>query len=141
MAEPKKSAGKAAPDKGAAARAEIDDSDQDQAAGEAAEDQSPQAEDQAEGTREFEWGELKLTIPKLMPFSTLFDMVESEASSNQVSELIVNLRTLRSIVGTDQFMLIRNTIGDSAAEVISLVNALLATYGLTMGESEVSPGS
>jgi hypothetical protein len=108
---------KAAPDKGAAARAEV------------------------AGEKTFEYEGLKLTLPAEFPTEVLFDMVEVESANTFVDQMIVSLRILRSIVGQDQFIEIRNVLGRDVTKTLDLMERVLELYGLTMGESAASPES
>ena len=87
---------------------------------------------------------LTLRLPTEFPEEIFFDMIESEASQaegNGANEYLVNLRLLRSLVGPDQFTEIRHRFGRDSDKVVALFDAVLEKFGLTMGESEASPGS
>jgi hypothetical protein len=84
---------------------------------------------------------ITLTLPDEMPDEILFDMIEGEASNGAVSEYIICLRILRSLVGPDDFMTIRHRIGREPDKVMKLVDDAIEQYGLTLGESEASPNS
>jgi hypothetical protein len=85
--------------------------------------------------------DVTLTLPDEMPDEILFDMIEGEASNGAVSEYIICLRILRSLVGPDDFMTIRHRIGREPDKVMKLVDDAIEQYGLTLGESEASPNS
>lgn len=119
MTEPKSTTRKAAaPSKGAAARAEV-----------------------ADESKTLKTHGLELQLPKELPSEILFDIIESEASEGDANEYLVNLRILRSVVGPDQFMTIRHKIGGDTQQVWELMNSLLESYGLSMGESSASQES
>lgn len=109
---------KAAPDKGAAARAEV-----------------------TAGSKQLEYRGLLLDLPPELPSEILFDVIESEASEGGANQYLVNLRILRSVVGPDQFMTIRHQIGGDTDQVLELMNEILEKYGLSMGESAASQDS
>lgn len=110
--------GKAAPKKGAAALAESE-----------------------EKSVTFRGVDIKLA-PKL-PATLLFDLTEIEIAGE--SPLAV-LRLLRSLVGPEQFRLIRNRVesaeeDDGFEDVGSLVSNIFEQYGLTVGEASASDDS
>lgn len=110
-------ADKAAPDKGAAARAELDE----------------------HKTIEFRGVTFKLE-PQLPP-TLLFDVIELEAAG---FDPLPVFRFVRSVVGPDTFVEIRNSItaGTNVNELMDeLITVIFEAYGLTLGESPASPDS
>lgn len=89
---------------------------------------------------------LTLALPDELPDTLLFDIVEIEASGTNPIPL---LRFLRSLLGPEQFVALRNVTGENAngdAEafgnsIAELVADVFAQYGVTPGESEASQGS
>lgn len=112
---------KAAPSKGAAARAEA-------------------ATDPAAKTIQF--GGQTLNLPDSLPETILFDITELEASEGDPMPIY---RMLRSVLDKEQFTLVRNEIGrmNGAADgaVDRLLGDIFEQYGISLGESSASPDS
>lgn len=89
--------------------------------------------------KSFKWQGLTLTLPAELPEVVLFDVVEMEASENGIAIL----RTLRSILGPDQFTQVRNKLGQLGANAESevLFDGIFGQYGLGSGESSASDDS
>lgn len=92
-------------------------------------------------TRDFEFEGIMLIIPAELPPSLMFDLIEAEADDGATSSYMLDLRMLRQIVGGEQFLLLRNRIGNEPPKVSELITKLLAEYGLSAGESPASPDS
>jgi hypothetical protein len=82
------------------------------------------------------WQGLKLKLPAELPPGVAFDIVEAEASDNPMSVL----RTLRSILGSEQFVQVRykfEELGEDA-KAGDLIDAVFNKYGVGLGESSAS---
>lgn len=89
-------------------------------------------------SKEVQFHGLKLELPDRLPETVMFDITDIE-SGVQMDDPRPIFRLLRSVVGGDQFVAIRNQIeieslpvGES---VMDLMKDVLAEYGLTSGES------
>lgn len=76
-----------------------------------------------------------LTLPPELPATMLFDIVELEAAGDNPMPLF---RLLRSVLGPEQFVEVRNEIKPDE-EIVDAVDGLLTDvfgqYGLTLGKS------
>ncbi len=87
------------------------------------------------------FGGLKLTLPPELPETILFDFTEIEAAGDSPMPLF---RMLRSILGPEQFVQLRNAIDSKnieAGKLDGLVEAILGKYGVSTGESSASQDS
>lgn len=86
----------------------------------------------------------KLELPATPPDTLLFDFVEMESAEENP---LAVFRMLRSLLGQDQFLTVRNKIaaqnGDSATfeDVGQLLQDIFEQYGVTAGELQASPKS
>lgn len=120
--------GKAVPDKGAAARAEVNGNG---------------------AKKNITWNGLKLELPAKLPGTVLRDFAKLEEGRQQLSPL-TNL--IESILGSVQNDQVWDLIGDKGWDIDKTTEALMdedkglipkvtAKYGLTTGESSASQGS
>lgn len=80
---------------------------------------------------------LTLTLPKDLPATIDFDLIELE--TEQTLQPIY--RMLRSILGADQFLDVRNAVDPDDPErsdIFGLFQAIFDAYGVEPGESEAS---
>lgn len=113
-----KATGKAAAGKAAAARAE----------------KKPRA-------KSLTFNGIKFTLPPELPDTFIFDVIEIEAAGDSIGPVF---RMLRSMIGPEQFNLLRNAVEDksiSPDEIDDFVSAVFDKYGLGLGESSASQGS
>lgn len=81
---------------------------------------------------------LKFTLQPELPDTFIFDVVEVEAAGDSIGPIF---RMLRSMLGSEQFMRLRNAVeaGTIAPEEIDdFVAAVFEKYGLDLGESSAS---
>ncbi len=82
-----------------------------------------------------------LQLPEELPPTLLFDITDVEAADGDNPMPV--FRMLRSILGGDQFVVVRNKIAVSEnedfADVGELVEAIFAQYGVSAGEAPASP--
>lgn len=97
--------------------------------------------DQEPEVKGIKYHKLELRLPDSLPETVMFDITDMEAGVATDDPRPV-FRLLRSVLGPDQFVSVRNiiesenlTVGD---EVIELMKDVLAEYGLTAGESGAS---
>lgn len=91
--------------------------------------------------RTYEFLGHELELPGRPKEELLFDLVEMEIEEENP---IVLTRMLRSLLGPDQFLLVRNLIAAQDGEkpyLVDLLTGLLEEYGMSLGESEASSGS
>lgn len=84
--------------------------------------------------RKLTWKGLKLELPPELPDTLLFDITEMEAAGDSG---LAAFRMLRSLLGQDQFLQVRNALDRKEIEpldIADLFEAVLAKYGLTSGE-------
>lgn len=118
MSAETKATGKAAAGKAAAARAE----------------RKPRAKSLA-------FKGLKFTLPPELPDTFIFDVIEIEAAGESVGPIF---RMLRSILGPEQFNVLRNAVENKTIapeEIDDFVSAVFGKYGLDLGESSASQDS
>lgn len=88
--------------------------------------------------KEIQFHELTLTLPERLPETVMFDITDIE-SGVQMDDPRPIFRLLRSVVGGEQFVAIRNQIEIETLPVgeavMELMKDVLAEYGLTSGES------
>lgn len=85
------------------------------------------------------WHGLKLELPADPPEEMLFDLIEIEADG----DMAAIMRMLRSLLGPEQFMEVRNKVSELRREkpqergayVEEITNAVFEKYGMTLGES------
>ncbi len=81
-----------------------------------------------------------LQLPDELPPTLLFDITEVEAADDNPMPVF---RMLRSLLGAEQFVAVRNKIAVSEnedfADVGKLVEAIFAQYGVSAGEAPASP--
>ena len=120
--------GVAAPEKGAAARAEVNGNGK---------------------PKQITWNGVKLDLPADLPGTVLWDFAALEEGEKQLSPL---LALIRSVLGEDQARAIKAKVAEKGWNIEKTTEALMdddkglipkitAKYGLTTGESEASQGS
>jgi hypothetical protein len=87
----------------------------------------------------------KLELPQTPPETLLFDFVEMETAEENP---LAVFRMLRSLLGSEQFLAVRNKIAASNGDgpntfedVGQLLTDIFEQYGVTAGESQASPKS
>lgn len=91
-----------------------------------------------------EWQGLKLELPIEPPEEMLFDIAEVEASPDDTMSIF---RVLRSLLGRDQFIEVRNKVAELRAvepdEIHSrdVIEKVLEAFGMSLGESSASQDS
>jgi hypothetical protein len=88
------------------------------------------------------WRDLQLVLPKEIPPVLMFDFISMENEQGAFSLM----RMFHTLLDTEQFIQVRNTIGKLAAEeqvsaITDLSEAIMSSYGTSPGESEASSDS
>lgn len=120
--------GKAAPDKGAAARAEVNGNG---------------------AKKQITWQGVKFDLPAELPGTVLWDFAALEEGEKQLSPLMA---LLKSVLGDDQARAVREKVAEKGWNIEKTTEALMdddkglipkvtAKYGLSTGESEPSQDS
>jgi len=84
---------------------------------------------------------LKFTLQPELPDTFIFDVIEVEAAGEGIGPIF---RMLRSMLGGEQFMRLRNAVEDgtiAVEEVDDFVGAVFEKYGLGLGEPSASQDS
>lgn len=84
---------------------------------------------------------LKFALPAELPDTFIFDVIEIEAAGESAGPIF---RMLRSILGSEQFNVLRNAVENkaiAATEIDDFVSAVFEKYGLGLGESSASQDS
>ena len=77
-------------------------------------------------------GEVELKLPDALPPAIIFDLVELEASDNDPMPV---MRTLRSMLGSEQFTALRHHVEASGIEDLTeLLDMIFGQYGVKLGE-------
>jgi lipase chaperone LimK len=91
--------------------------------------------------RALEWQGLTLKLPATFPEEIVLDLALVRTSDDPST----TFELLKTMVGEDQFRLVRNKMsGDekvTLADVVELVGEIFEAYGTSEGESEASQGS
>lgn len=86
-----------------------------------------------------------LALPKLLAGTLYFDFADLREDQGNPA---THIRMLKSLIGHDQVELVRAKIAEDEVPfsemdtiIFDLLNAAMAAYGMTSGESSASPGS
>jgi hypothetical protein len=88
------------------------------------------------------WHDLDLIVPTEIPPVLMFDFISMEDEQGAFSLM----RMFLTLLGNDQFVLVRNVIGrlkpeEQVEAITELSDHIMSTYGTTSGESEASSDS
>jgi hypothetical protein len=89
--------------------------------------------------KKYEFNGVKFVLPPLLPDTIMFDIVDMESGN-----AVVVFRTLKSILGSEQFYALRQAVDDQtikAEELDTFIEGLFEKYGVSPGEPSASPTS